>query len=170
MYNLEKHETSTLQPCIPIISALAIYLRLITDMKSFFYRYWHECLLFLTYLVFVAVIQYCYPMAQFSWDGNYYVGFSIKLAAGIRPIGYSVFLKILYKIIHSILFVVYVQYFIYYVTIYLFLKTINIFFYLTKTNFYILGVFLLIEPAALYNCFNILSDLLFSCLTLLFIS
>ncbi|MEI8279687.1 MAG: hypothetical protein WCG87_07965 [Bacteroidota bacterium] len=139
-------------------------------MTSTIHKYKSDILLLFIYSILCAYILYCYPIAEFSWDGNYYVKHSISLAPGIRPIGYSLFLKILYKICSSLSFVVYAQFAIYFISVLTFLKALQKAFVFSNIHYCLLGILLLAEPAALYNCFNILSDLLSSCLTLCYIS
>ena len=137
-------------------------------LNVFIYKFRYDIILLAIFIIACALIEYCYPVAQFSWDGNYYVEHSIKLVPDIRPIGYPFFLKILYKISPKLPFVVYSQFFIYFLSIYLFLLVLRKLFDVKNIAFFSLGVLLLIEPVALYACFNILSDLLFTCLSILY--
>ena len=139
-------------------------------MKYQIRDYKYDLLLLFTFAIVVGIIEYCYPMALFSWDGNYYVEYSISLGDGIRPLGYSFLLRMLYFISPSIMLVVYAQFFLFFIAIWFFLSEIKRTFSLTDFQGYLLGVTLLVEPGILYSCFSILSDLLYTCFSLFYIT
>lgn len=115
-------------------------------------------------------MRYCYPMPQVSWDSNYYIVKSIKKYPGMRPIGYSEFLTFFHDIRPGLNFVVWVQFAFHFVAVYVLLQAVKQFVKMNGLFYYILGVVLLLEPVALYNAINILSDSIFSSLTFLYIA
>jgi len=129
-----------------------------------------DILLLLTFAIFVVIIKFCYPVPEITWDSDSYINISQYLQPNNRPIGYAVFLAILYTISKSLSFVVYSQFFIYLFSALVLLKVVKKYWRLNFLQYYFLGVLILIEPAALYNCNTILSDILFSCLTYLYLA
>jgi len=139
-------------------------------MKKFIYGHKADILLFFTFLVFVAIIQYCYPIGEITWDSDSYIQVSKNILPNTRPIGYPVFLRILYMFSHSISLVVYSQYIIYFFSILCLLKIVNRYKRFTSFQYYLLGVLLLVEPASLYNCITILSDIIFAAFTYFYLA
>lgn len=108
-------------------------------------------------------------MAEITWDSDSYIYYSQSLLPNLRPVGYSVFLSVLYFFSHSISVVVYSQFTLYFISIIVLLKTVHFYKPLSVFQYYLLGFLLLAEPAALYHCNVILSDILFSSLTYLYL-
>ena len=138
-------------------------------MKKNIFLYKADLFLAITFAVFVAIIKYCYPMPHITWDSDSYINTSRNILPTLRPIGYPVFLSFLYSLSKSISFVVYSQFAFYFCSILFLLKVAKNYWPLSNVQYYLLGVLLLIEPAALYHCNTILSDVLFSGFTYLYL-
>jgi len=122
------------------------------------------------YLACIAVITHCYPAAQLTWDGYYYIEISQNFRSSIRPGGYPYFLKLLNSITWSLPLIVTCQYILHFLSIWFFLHVVDKVFRIKEWQYFLLGLILITEPVALYHCFAILSDVLFSALTLAYMS
>lgn len=123
-------------------------------------------LLFIFYKAFSKVLYY-YPIPQLTWDSSYYIDTAITNEYGIRPSGYSFFLNWVYDFSKDIRAVAWAQFIVYYLSAITFLKAISTIFKIPVWLYVIVGLFLVLEPVALYHINNILSDSLFASLTLL---
>ncbi|RYD53468.1 MAG: hypothetical protein EOP52_04865 [Sphingobacteriales bacterium] len=118
----------------------------------------------------IAGMLYCYPMPQISWDSNYYVWQSVHLPPSVRPIGYALFLRIVYAFSTSIYLIEALQFLLYSGSGLLLIYTLAGLNWVRRSWIYVLLMLVLLEPAGLYSCINILSDCLFSGCTLCYVS
>lgn len=135
-------------------------------MKNTVSKYIPDLFLALIYFIAIQYILKYYPVPQFTWDSFYYVGVSITHEYGVRPIGYSIFLNILYYFSESIHFVALVQFFIFFICAVFFLKVLRRIFSFSTPAYLIMGLLILLEPASLYHANTILSDSLFYSFTM----
>lgn len=126
-------------------------------------------LLIVFYKTFSTILSY-YSLPQLSWDSSYYIDTSITKDYGIRPSGYSFFLSWIYDYSKDIHAVVWTQFVLYYLSAITFLKSVSHAFKLPIWLYAALGILLVLEPVNLYHINNMLSDSLFTSLTLLAIS
>lgn len=138
-------------------------------MLALMQRNKYDILLFITFLLMVIFIGHYYPVPQSAWDTSYYVERSIDLKPHMRPIGYALFIRLLY-IIPNLYFIVLVQYTLYFAAVFAFTQSLKKITGLSNPAACLLNILLLAEPAGLYFSMNILSDILFSCLTLFYLS
>lgn len=122
------------------------------------------------FLACIAFIIHCYPSAQLTWDSYSYIVSSRDLKPSIRPGGYPFFLHLLNGVSSSFDLIVASQYLLYFVCVLFFLRVIDRIFLLKEWQYFLLGFILITEPVALYHCLTILSDVLFSALSLAYIS
>lgn len=127
-------------------------------------------LLLVTYYYAYHILRSYYPMPHVSWDSNYYIRAAFIHDYGIRPSGYPFFLSWLYDYSHSLVFVLRAQFFLYLASTALFLYTLRRVLKLHGLVILAAGMILMLEPVALYHCNSILSDILFSSLTITAIS
>lgn len=126
--------------------------------------------LFLFYGAVVAGLLYCYPVPQISWDSNYYVERSMDLKPGLRPIGYAFFLRVLYSLYGHLWVISVAQLTLYFMGVRLFCGVLGEMLAWKRTWVCALSALLLLEPAGLAHCVAVLSDVLFSILTLLWVA
>jgi len=124
-----------------------------------------DIILLLIYVVCGAIVMYCYPVPQLTWDSFYYVRASITGDYGIRPAGYAIFLRIIYLYLSDIQSVVYVQFVLHFLSLLFLLRVIKNVFNVSSVVYIVLGLLLIAEPVALYYANNILSDILFSAIS-----
>lgn len=124
-----------------------------------------DIILLLIYVVCGAIVMYCYPVPQLTWDSFYYVRASITGDYGIRPAGYAIFLRIIYLYLSDIQSVVYIQFLLHFLSLLFLLRVIKNVFNVSSAVYIVLGLLLITEPVALYYANNILSDILFSAIS-----
>ncbi len=125
--------------------------------------------LFIVFVLCASVIKYCYPVAQLTWDSYSYIHAGMKLIPDLRPLGYSLLLKILYSISSGISFIVYFQLLLHFLSVIALLKLVKRYFQLSDLSYFLLGVLLISEPVALYHTNSLLSDILFSSLSIFYL-
>ncbi len=129
-----------------------------------------DILLLLIFIGCVSLLTYCYPTAQLTWDSYYYLEIANDMKPSLRPGGYPFFLHILGSVYKSFSIIVISQYCLYFLSIWFFLRVLDYFFRFTTLQYILLGILFIVEPVGLYHCFNVLSDVLFSALTLGYIA
>lgn len=140
-------------------------------MKNLIYRFRADIILAGLYLLLYYIVHYYYPTPQLTWDSFYYITQSMgEIKQNIRPTGYPYFLQMLYDIRTSINLVVWVQYLLHFLSVIILLHTLHRVVKLSTIVYLVLGILFISEPVALYYGFNILSDILFSALTLFWMS
>lgn len=139
-------------------------------MNNTLRKYKFDLLLLATYVLIVCVFKYYYPKACVAWDTNYYLDSAKNLHADIRPIGYGLFINLLYYIRESLGSIAVMQLGIYFLSVYFLLRTLRKYFNVHNWLFYLLGVAILLEPSAIYFANAILSDSLFASLTILYLA
>jgi hypothetical protein len=145
---------------------LATDLFMITSVRSYNF----DRLLLFSYLVIVVVFKYYYPQACISWDTNYYLDASKNIHADIRPIGYGLFINLLYYLRETLNLISTAQFIIYFLAVRYFLRTLRKYYGIDGWVYYLLGLVILLEPSALYFTNTILSDSLFASLSILYIA
>jgi hypothetical protein len=129
-----------------------------------------DLLLLGIFLICIAVLTYCYPMPQLTWDSFYYLENAHDFRPSLRPGGYPWFIKNINGVTWSLHLIVACQYLLHFLSIWSFLRVVDKLVALKDLQYFLLGFILLTEPVALYHCFNILSDILFSSLSIAYIS
>lgn len=117
------------------------------------------------------IFKVLYPFPDFISDSWSYIATNIyRMDVNLWPIGYSKFLWIVHQISHSDTFLIAVQYLILETCLFYFFITINYLYRPPKISLLILFIFLLFNPMFLYLSNCVLSDALFSSLTLVFLA
>lgn len=122
--------------------------------------------LFISLLIWV-LFKYFHPYPYFTYDSYLYLADAVaNVNVSYRPIGYSKFIRWMSDISHSQCFIVSVQYWMFRISIlYLFL-TLRIFLNLGQRTSLVLFVFLLFNPLYLDACNHVLSDSLFTSISI----
>ncbi len=121
-------------------------------------------------LTLVALI-YCYPYLILSLDSGSYVSSAEKEVIGYRPYGYSVFIRLIHSMNTSMRSISLIQYLIYSLSFFLFALSILHFWKLKAHWINILwGLAVFLCPSALYLAFSLMSDSLFTSLTILYLT
>ncbi|MDQ1332182.1 MAG: hypothetical protein QG576_216 [Bacteroidota bacterium] len=132
----------------------------------------YQLLIFLTlYLVMFLILTWLYPYpASISDSGSYVMAAFNNSPDTYRPFGYSRFLISVHKWSPSIHFLVFIQYFLNAVSTLFLVFTVK-YFFRTRNNliYYLYAFFAIISPLILYLANSVLSDSLFTSLTLIWI-
>lgn len=142
-------------------------------LKSYLSENYKEVLLILSFSLVIAFVQkYYYPYMEIDSDTGGYIRWANEnLYGGIRPLGYSIFLKILHSISNSTFFVYIVQYSLYTISQLIFyLTTAYLFRFKNKLFRICYAIVLSIFISAIYATNMMLSDSIFLSLTTIFIS
>lgn len=139
-------------------------------MKKTFILLLLNVILFIVYYYVFAWLKDAYPLPQISWDSNYYIRSAFNTDYGLRPSGYPYFLGMLYDLSPTLDQVVNAQFILHYISIITFLFAIHKIFKIRWVMYAVGGLLMLLEPVALYHINSILSDQLFSSLTILALS
>lgn len=125
----------------------------------------------LVYIVLYMILINLYPYpAGISDSGSYVRAASVNSPDTYRPFGYSKFLIAIHGISPSIHFLVFVQFFINAICTLFLLFTIKYFFPVKRKSIYYLFAFLsIVSPLILYLSNSVLSDSLFTSLTMLWL-
>jgi len=129
-----------------------------------------ELLLFVVvYVALFILIRFAYPYPDtFPDTGNYVLCAENMEIGGYRPIGYSWFLNFFHKISSSVHFVFVAQFLFNVIATLFLLFTIKFFFHPAKNYIYLIAAFLVILcPTALYLTNYLMSDSVFTSLTLI---
>jgi hypothetical protein len=127
---------------------------------------------FIIYIILYNLLTYLNPYPASISDSGAYVNAAITNRIDTyRPFGYSQFLISIHKWSTSIHFLVTVQFFINAISTLLFVFSVKYFFQQkSKITFYLFAFFAIFSPLTLYLTNTVLSDSLFTSLTLLWIT
>lgn len=140
-------------------------------MKEILTKYSINITLVAIYAVLVSIMFYYYPMPQLTWDSHFYIRIAMTdVYQNLRPSGYAHLLSFLHWIRPSMKLIILTQFLINLGALFILLHALKKVFNLDKITYLILGLIFILEPVALYHCIAVLSDLLFSAITLLYIS
>jgi hypothetical protein len=125
--------------------------------------------LFIAILIFLK-IYYPYPTTETD-SGNYILSAFTGKINGYRPYGYSGFLSFFHGISSDVKFVVTWQWLMNFISVTFFLFTVKfIFSNLPRIAFYVLCIVCILNPSTIFMNSYIMSDSLFTSLTLLFLT
>jgi len=117
------------------------------------------------------IFKILYPFPDFISDSYSYIATNIyHMDVNLWPIGYSKFLLLVHAVSHSDTFLVAVQYFLLEASLAYFFYTILYLYGPAKNTTVILFIFLFFNPLFLYLSNCVLSDALFSALSIVFLS
>jgi len=118
-----------------------------------------------------SIFKLLYPFPDFISDSYSYISTNLyDMKVNLWPIGYSKFILYIHFITSSHVFLVWIQYLILEVALLYFFFSVLYLFSLSKTNRTILFIFLFFNPAFLYLSNCVLSDALFSAITLVLLT
>ncbi len=149
-------------------SGYGAFLNFMLDKKN---KY--QVLIFLAaYVILYIILVNLYPYpAGISDSGSYVRAASTNMQDTYRPFGYSRFLIWVHALSHSIHFLVFVQFFINALCTLFLLFTIKYLFPARrKLTFYLFALLAIFSPLTLYLSNSVLSDSLFTSLTMLWIA
>jgi len=124
------------------------------------------------YVLAFIILKYLYPYPDGISDSGSYVAAAIsKVYDGYRPFGYSRFLILVHNYSSSISFLVFLQYFINVIASIFFIFSLK-YFFTPKNNYVFLGTLIvsLCSILTIYLTNSVLSDSLFSSLTILWVT
>ena len=117
-----------------------------------------------------AVFKSYYIHPNIIFDSYYYIQGAVNnWDVGPWPIGYSKFLQLVGLFSHSALVLVTLQYFLLQLSLLLFFFTLRYFLGLGRWMSAVLFIFLFINPLFIYTCNHILSDALFTAISVLWL-
>jgi hypothetical protein len=124
------------------------------------------------YIAILIFLKIYYPYPQTETDsGNYILSAVTGKINGYRPYGYSGFLSFFKGFSSDICFITTWQWFITFLSVSFFLFTIRFIFRdMPRVAFYILAVIAILNPSVIFMDSYVMSDSLFTSLTLLFIT
>ncbi|MBZ0099479.1 MAG: hypothetical protein K8F30_10360, partial [Taibaiella sp.] len=124
-------------------------------------------ILAIVYFFAYKAIKQAYSIPHITWDSNYYARAAFYHDFRLRPSGYPFFLRQLGNFAPSINAVANAQFIIHFCSCIMLLYCVNRIFRLNIILYTALGLAMVLEPVALYHSNSILSDQLFSSLTML---
>ena len=123
------------------------------------------------YIITCVIFRWAYPEPLFTGDtGSYILSAMTGQINGVRPIGYSWFLKWLHAVFPSIGFVVFMQYLLLGLALLFFYMTVDYLFRLRYPVSIGLGLLLAFCPAQLYLATSFMSDTAFIIYTLFWLA
>jgi hypothetical protein len=137
---------------------------MILDKQTQYYIYFGLFVSLLTWIIF----KLYYPYPYFTYDSYLYLADAVaNVNVSYRPIGYSKFIRWLSYISHSQYFIVSIQYFLFRISIIYLFVTLRILLKLDKSSSIILFLFLFFNPLFLDACNHILSDSIFTAISVI---
>lgn len=122
-------------------------------------------------LLIWIIFKTLYPYPFITIDSYYYIGAAFQNAnAGSWPIGYSKFIQLVGLISHSPTLLVSAQYVILQISFILFFFSVKKLFPIGKWASLVLFIFLFLNPLFIYGSNHIMSDILFTGLTILWVT
>ena len=141
--------------------------RAVPALRAIMRDYWLAGVFF---AVIAIVLYLCYPEPYLTSDSGEYMNSAVRLANNpYRPLGYGLFLALVHTVFSSAQVIPFAQMLVYLLGLSYFVRQIHHTFALSRRTIMVLSILLVINPLPWLYTMHILSDSLFTTLTLCFV-